>query len=56
MDEFTTGNYGSMACRAEKRHVWTCFDSSDYIWVGVVDDYGNIVRMPGTGYTNVRGY
>lgn len=56
MDEMIGGNYGGLAARNEgNRSSWYCTDS-DYVWTGVVDDFGNIVLLPGTDYINMRSY
>lgn len=54
-DETVDGNYGSFAFRTDaNRSVWKCFDSSDYTYKGIVDDFGRIVRVG--PLKNMRGY
>ncbi|QVD49234.1 hypothetical protein LUCX_164 [Xanthomonas phage vB_XciM_LucasX] len=55
-DESTEGNYGSFAVRQKtNRNQWDCYDSSDYKYVGVVDDFGVVTMLPGT-LVNMREY
>lgn len=54
-DETIFGNYGSVAFRTEEnRSEWTCYDSSDYRYMGIVDDFGKLVSI--SSFENIRGY
>jgi hypothetical protein len=49
------GWYGSFAFRLpDRRWLWKCYDSSDYSYYAVVDDFGDLV--PVSQFTNLRGY
>jgi len=53
--EVIFGSYGSMAIRdIVQRQFWSCYESSDYHYMAVTDDFGNLVPI-GT-ITNLRGY
>jgi hypothetical protein len=53
--EIAEGRYGSFAIRSEtQRHFWSCFESSDYHYMAVTDDFGNLVQVGSA--TNLRGY
>lgn len=53
--EIYDGLYGSMHYRiSTARHLWRCHESSDYEYVGVVDDFGYLV--PVGPIINKRGY
>ena len=52
--EAVFGSYGAMAVRGDTHFpMWSCYDG-DYHYLGVVDDFGNIVQV--TPATNLRGY
>jgi len=54
-DETSHGWYGCFAIRmSEDRRKWVCFESSDYKYTGIIDDFGNVV--PISSIINLRGY
>lgn len=53
-NEIYSGNYGSMHIRMEDRRLWQCYESSDYEFIGVTDEFGNIIQVGSS--KNVRGY
>lgn len=53
--ETVDGMYGSYAYRREAgKPFWVCQESSDYRYVAVVDDFGQLV--PVSHIENLRGY
>jgi hypothetical protein len=49
------GIYGSMHYRkAPDRRFWKCYESSDYSYTAVMDDFGDLI--PVGPITNMRGY
>lgn len=53
--EMTEGVYGSFAIHFPERWpLWSCYESSDYHYYGVTDDFGNIVSV--SEIRNMRGY
>lgn len=53
--EVVDGNYGSFAFRVKAgRPQWTCYESSDYRYTAVTDDYGYLTQVDQA--RNLRGY
>jgi len=53
--EIVHGSYGSFAIRCEPHSpVWSCYESCDYHYFAVTDDFGNLV--PVSAIENIRGY
>jgi hypothetical protein len=49
------GNYGSFCYKTHPTTpYWDCQDSSDYTYIAVVDDFGNLQQVGCA--TNIRGY
>ncbi len=53
---FIEFSYGSFCVRHSNWHhgFWSCYESSDYHYLAVVDDFGNLVGV--SSYRNLRGY
>jgi hypothetical protein len=44
--EMVEGRYGSFAYRVcATRPLWSCYESSDYHYYAVTDDFGNLVQI-----------